>query len=192
MYKPVKELELVKEQRSSAPELSSPPPTCKSSGAFPQQQSPSPLSFDSRRMVVPPSDRSYHRPYGSPPVYNLGAESAASPTTPVAVEPSAEAASAAEAKEELPLARNLDAAMAEAIAEALLAQQAQQAQAETAQQQLEMQNRALIAETQEPSSPPPSTLGHLDDRRISAQSLRNPVRTGNAQGRLQRACSYKS
>ena len=66
-------------------------------GAFPQQQSQSPLSFDSRRMVVPPSDRSYHRPYGSPPV--LGAESAASPTTPVAVEPSAEAASAAEAAE---------------------------------------------------------------------------------------------
>jgi hypothetical protein len=148
MHMLVKELELVKEQRSCAPELSSPPPTCQSSGAFPQQQSQSPLSFDSRRMVVPPSDRSYHRPYGSPPVYNLGAESAASPTTPVAVEPSAEAASAAEAEEELPLARNLDAAMAEAIAKALSDQQAQQAQAETAQQQLEMQNRALMAETQ--------------------------------------------
>ena len=147
MHMLVKELELVKEQRSCAPELSSPPPSCQSSGAFPQQQSQSPLSVDSRRMAAPPSDRSYHRPYGSPPVYNLGAESAASPTTPVAVEPSAEA-EAEEAEEELPLARNLDAAMAEAIAKALSDKQAQQAQAEAAQQQLEMQNRALMAETQ--------------------------------------------
>jgi hypothetical protein len=35
-----------------------------------------------------------------------------------------------------------------------------------------------------PSSPPPSTLGHLDDRRISAQNLRNPVRTGSAPARI--------
>jgi hypothetical protein len=146
-------LELVEELRSSAPGLSRTPPSCQPSGAFPQQQSQSPLSFDSRRMVVPPSDRSYHRPYGSPPVYNLGAGSAASPTTPAALEPSAEAASAAEAEEERPLARNLDPAlaeaMAEAIAKALSDQQAQQAQAEAAQQQLEEKNRALMAEKDE-------------------------------------------
>jgi hypothetical protein len=146
-------LELVEELRSSAPGLSRTPPSCQPSGAFPQQQSQSPLSFDSRRMVVPPSDRSYHRPYGSPPVYNLGAGSAASPTTPAALEPSAEAASAAEAEEERPLARNLDPAlaeaMAEAIAKALSDQQAQQALAEAAQQQLEEKNRALMAEKDE-------------------------------------------
>ena len=146
-------LELVEELRSSAPGLSRTPPSRLSSGAFPQQQSPSPLSFDSRRMVVPPSDRSYHRPYGSPPVYTLGAGSAASPTTPAALEPLAEAAAAAEAEEERPLARNLDPAlaeaMAEAIAKALSDQQAQQAQAEAAQQQLEEKNRALMAEKDE-------------------------------------------